>query len=407
MSAGLQVLVDGEWRTVDAASLTGEPATVIQTGDTAPVSHAQARLITSSEVFDTDTYIPSRLQVHNLFNTGRPLVDSVAQVKGRGNLTWEQIKKPYKVKFTSAASPFGFPASVNWALMADFLDYTGMNSTVLYEIARRATGRWTPRSTYVELLMNDGYRGLYRLSETCDVQVGRVNIRKMKDGDVSGLALTGPYLLEASNGGDFLTARGSPILYDTPKVASVPAQVAYIKGALDAYETRLVAGDESFLPYTDVDSLADWIIAQEISANEDGDWWRSCKFYKEQDTADGPGKFVFWPVWDFDLAFGGATQGFRCVQVRHEGAWPRWSALAYANSVTVRAAVRARWDASWKDAATNIGAFIDDTYTEMGPALARDRALWKPGDAAYPASTRSTQLKTWLAARIAWLDANL
>lgn len=358
----------------------------------------------------------------DIFDPAGPLVYShTPRFRGRGNSTWGAPKKPLKVRsLDRLQTPFGFPESRDWALMADYFDQSFIRSDVGFELARRATGRWAPRSRPVRLFWNNVYQGLYRYSETVDVQVGRVDIRAMKSSDITGNALTGPYLLEVNNPLDddgFYTSRGTPVLYDVPDVLGIPEQEAYIAGWVEQLETAIVAGTEAeFLALIDLPSWVDWYLLQEALRSVDSDWKKSCKWFKDQDAPVGTGKAVLWPPWDFDLTIGNTSiegQGIdpygwttRAAANATQGTYPNWLWHVWQKSPTFRAAARAAWTERFAPAMAGLGKYIDTRAAAVAPHIAADRALWRSGTP-LPAMHAHANMKTWITARAAWITANL
>lgn len=371
--------------------------------------------------FPTDkvTYQDGTLDVYDPVG---PLVYShTPRFRGRGNSTWIAPKKPLKVRsLNRQQTPLSFPASRDWALMADYFDQSYIRSMVGFEVARRATGRWAPRSRHVRLFWNDTYQGLYRYSETADVQVGRNDIRAMSNSDNADNALTGPYVLEVNNPLDdpgFTTVRNTPVLYDVPDVGGIAAQEVYIQGWVASLETALVTGTEAeILALIDLPSWVDWYLLQESIRSIDSGWKKSCKWFKDQDAPAGTGKAVLWPPWDFDLTFANqsvenspaGTDGWttRTGPNADQGTYPNWLYYAWERSPVFRAAVRDAWTARFKPVLEGIGPFIDARAAEVAAYIDEDRAKWRAG-AALPTMHTAAYMKSWLTARISWLTANL
>lgn len=371
-----------------------------------------------------ETYVDGcEITITDEDGTGEVIYSHTPRIRGRGNSTWGQPQKPFKVRsLNRQQTPFDYAASRDWALMADYIDESKMRTSVAYEVARRATGRWAPHSHHVDVTWNGNYWGLYRYSETADVQVGRVDVREMGSGDTAGNALTGPYVLEADSNYDdpgFRSDRWTAIMYDVPEVVGVPQQEAYIQGWINDFEDALVEGTEAeILARIDLDSWADWYLLQESMKNFDSRWERSCKFIKDQDAPNGTGKIILWPAWDFDLSLGLGWQmtqsptGWwtRSIQYTEESVaghnWINWLWFIWERSPVFRNRVRQRWDTAFRPVLESIGDYIDDLDAEIAPARTRDRARWHSGSA-LPAMHSANTIKSWIAARVAWMDAEL
>ena len=354
---------------------------------------------------------------------GDVLYSHIPRLRGRGNSTWGQPQKPFKVRsLNRQQTPFDYAASRDWALMADYIDESKMRTSIAYEVYRRATGRWAPHSHHVDVTWNGDYQGLYRYSETCDVQAGRVDVREMKNSDIAGNELTGPYVLEVDSNYDdpgFRSGRWTAVMYDVPEVVGVPEQEAYIRSWIDDFETALVNGDEAaVLARIDITACADWDLPQESMKNLDSRWERSCKFIKDQDAPNGSGKLLLWPPWDFDLSLGLGWQSTqsatgwwtRSIQYTEESVaghnWMNWLWYVWECSPTFRNRVRQRWETAFRPVLQTIGEYIDELDAEITPARTRDRTKWRSG-APLPSLHSAAGIKSWLSSRTSWIDANL
>lgn len=353
---------------------------------------------------------------------GGILYSHTPRLRGRGNSTWGQPQKPFKVRSLDRNQmPFDYAASRDWALMADYIDESKMRTSIAYEVYRRATGRWAPYSHHVDVTWNGDYWGLYRYSETCDVQAGRVAVREMKNGNIAGNELTGPYVLEVDSNYDdpgFRTEQWTAVMYDVPEVVGVTQQENYIRDWINDFETALVNGNEAgILARIDIDAWADWYLLQESMKNFDSRWERSCKFIKDQDAPNGTGKIILWPPWDFDLSLGlgwqmtqNATGWWtRSIQRTEESVaghnWINWLWYVWHYSPVFRNRVRQRWDVAFRPVLQNIGEFIDELDEEITPARQRDRVRWH-GGSSLPTLHSAATIKDWLATRVTWLDTN-
>lgn len=356
-------------------------------------------------------------------SSGATIYSDPAQFRGRGNSTWLAPKKPYKFRPSSAEeTPLGMGASRDWALMADFFDQSFLRTTIGFEIGRRATGRWAPHSEHVRLVWNGDYKGLYRVSETADLEPGRIDYREMEDTDTGGNALTGPYYLEVNNPLDdagFTTAMGTPVLYDVPGVAGVAEQEAYIQGWVNALEDALVNGtEEDILPLVDIPSWVDAYLLAEVLRVQDAGWHKSCKFIKDQDAPNGTGKAILWAPWDYDLSLGTDLNDggpyeqsptgwwIRTGPDAVGGAYPNWWYWIWQKSQVFRDACWEAWNDQFLPVLAEIDSFIDEEYAKISALITEDRGLWQ-GGTALPAEHTPAFIKDFLATRTAWISANL
>lgn len=268
---------------------------------------------------------------------------SLDYIKGRGNSTWLQAKKPYNIKLDEKADLFGMGKHKSWCLLSNPGDTSLIRNQVSYTLARNL-GITTTTDTYnVNLYLNGEYAGLYMVTEKVDLGENRVDIYDLegetedvneKDLDEYELGgkqnsrefgsikyakipynpsdISGGYLLETekiyryvNEVSGFITDIGQPIVVKTPEYAS-KSQVEYISNYYQDFEDALYSRTgynskgKHYSDYIDVDSLARMYIMLEFTANFDG---CSSSFYLYKDV---DGKLVCGPAWDFDLGLGQA-----------------------------------------------------------------------------------------------------
>lgn len=397
-------------------TLDGAPASANVITATAPlVAH-----VTGTVPVDKTTYQDGTLEI--VADGGRVLYAHTPRFKGRGNTTWGAPKKPFKVRtLDRLQTPFGYAASRDWALMADWFDESYLRSTIGFELYRRATGRWAPHSRHVWLDWPGAVTagGLYRFSETVDVQAGRVDIRKMEPTDISGGALTGPYFVETDDYFDspgFRSAAGTPVAWDTPE-APAPEQAAYMAAWVDATETALLTGTPAEIAARiDLPSFVDWYLLMEFVKNWEGRWYKSIKWMKDQYA--GTGRAVMQTPWDMDLTlgrtWGGGTDDPPTGWAVRNGAYaggaasgrPNWFYLLWERWPDFRTACRQRWDTAYAPALAGMWPWINDVADSISGYVAPDRARWYNGTA-LPTGHTPAWLTQWMQNRVAWMNANL
>ena len=105
-----------------------------------------------------------------------------AKVKTRGSSTRTAGIKygpmPYKINFEEEQNLLGMGKSKKWLLLPNFIDPSGIRQYLLFNASAAIMGDqyWTPQAKYVELYINQEYRGLYLLAESIEAEDNRVNI---------------------------------------------------------------------------------------------------------------------------------------------------------------------------------------------------------------------------------------
>lgn len=119
-----------------------------------------------------------------MFIQGNELYDcqynGFGEIKGRGNTTWAQPKKPYKIKLGSKADLFGFGSNKHWVLLANYLDQSLLRNKIAYDISKEF-GLEHMESTWVDVILNNEYIGNYQLCEHIRIDTNRIDISNFED----------------------------------------------------------------------------------------------------------------------------------------------------------------------------------------------------------------------------------
>ena len=253
-------------------------------------------------------------------------------IRGRGNSTWDNPKKPYKIQLSEKADLFGMGGSKDWALMANYYDNTVMHNRITYWLGDKLGMPYPVESVPVDFVMTgaDGakYLGVYDLSETVKIEDSRVAIdklgKKAEDTSVAGetdYQKTGGYLFsifsplqkDDPESNTFTTKNGVEFHFDNPEFLDEDGltdwqkeQRQYLKDNVQYIEDLIVGSDEidqathdKIAEVLDLRSVADYWLMQELTRNGDAYGTGSTYFFKPRG-----GKMHFGPLWDFDLAWG-------------------------------------------------------------------------------------------------------
>ena len=313
--------------------------------------------ITSKEVYlDADM----RMQGSEKYNTG--LYNGKTKIRGRGNATWSNPKKPYKLKLDKSSDILGMGKSKHWVLLANYVDASLLRNKVSYDFSG-AMGMPYMQSVHADVILNGSYIGNYQLCEQVKLEEDRVNIEgfedKVKDaakaiskkegidkdtledsmienlewvtsdqvefeGKVYKVSdycepidITGGYLLELDYYDDevsqIITNAGKRVKFKNPEYAVTNDELYnYVKKYLNTFEAAVYAKDfhteyeGKNVHYTDLfdlNSLIQFWLVQEIFFNWDG-MNNSNYMYKEVD-----GLMYMGPIWDMDNTAGNGGTG--------------------------------------------------------------------------------------------------
>ena len=267
-------------------------------------------------VISINTYDGSDIQNRNVYKDMTLTVSGAAndkynislegEIKGRGNSTWDFCdKKSYRIKLSEKSDLLGCGSSDrDWILLANAREKSLLRNWAVFSLAKRMGMPYVTESTFVTLILNSEYMGVYQLCEKVEAGKHRVPIdEEWRDGDCG-------FLLEldrrAKNGAtpptEYFSLEGveNPISIKSDVVSK--EQNAYIKSLVDDFTRLCESGDLAALgEIADIDSIVDMYILEDFAHDRDVGY-ASFFFYRERG-----GKITFGAPWDFDLALGNDT----------------------------------------------------------------------------------------------------
>lgn len=234
----------------------------------------------------------AKMEISNATDESWNFDDIEIEIRGRGNTTWGQPKKPYAIKLGKKQEVCGMPKHKRWVLIANYLDNSFMKNEVAFFLSEQLGMDYTVRGEFVNLVLNDKYIGLYWLGEQIKVDENRVDIDEEND-----------YLIEMD------------VYYDeTWKFKSEIKNLPYmikndddmsqekldsLMEDINAFERALYGEEEINLEdYIDVDSFAKFYIVNEIMGNGELNHPKSSYFTFDSELII----LSAGPVWDFDWA---------------------------------------------------------------------------------------------------------
>lgn len=402
------------------------------------------------EIPNDDTYRDCRLQVFDRDGTGysnisaAPALNSMTGVKLRGSSSAGFAKKSYSIELrkesldSRSLALLGMPAGSDWALVscADF-DPSFMRNAWIYE-AHRRTGRWSPRTRFVELFFNQNgndldytdYRGIYLLCETVRDEASRVDITPLETADIAQPAISGGYIIKVDryDADEFnwhtnrslppSTTSGNAVVIHRPKTAALASQQSsYVVNYFQTFEDTLfteAANNFSTRNYRNYIDSATWaehglfdIFAKNVDALR-----LSSYFIKDRGRRIEGG-----PLWDFDRS-ANSTDG-------RDDAYNTWigtgDATDYFNfawwqplfqDVEFRQLFVDRWQSLRAGvlSSSQLSSIIDGfqaefKITDADNPTTRDYAKWYGSTTAKSFTGEVSTLKTWLTNRAAWIDS--
>lgn len=217
------------------------------------------------------------------------------EIKGRGNTTWNQEKKPYQIKFAKNVDLLGLGKAKKWVLLANALDKSFLRNDAALLLAEMLEMPYNNRGDFVELYINDDYRGLYYLVQKIEIAKGSVDLR-----GGNGILFELDSLHRNEDEPCYETYLGECLILKDLVVDKEENKEEIADGFLtdlnDA-EKAIKEGDyERGVELLDVISFAKYYLVSEFTVNPDA-YSTSFYLYRNDD-----GKIAAGPVWDLDLS---------------------------------------------------------------------------------------------------------
>lgn len=423
------------------------------------------RFNTKTRIIQDEPKIPVQMeifdngpgQLNQLSST--PSISTVAGVEYRGSTSQADfyflpgfVKKPYGIELwtdttgvkAKKLSLVQMPEESDWVLNASYNDRSFMRDFIAQNVAGRL-GLLHSKAKFVELIINDEYRGVYILMEKVKQGKNRVPISDLYPTENAGDDVTGGYLLKIDK------TSGSPstswksnytsgisatqkceFQIEYPQYGIITQQqLIYIRDYINNWEKKLMTEDmndpkASFRDYMDVSSFVNYFILNEVTRNVDG-YRLSTYLYKDKESLGG--KIKMGPAWDFNIAFGNAdylngwkTDGFVYKAMENDGGKnDYWQVPFWWNKLIQDASFRKALATRWKTVRSSflntntLFATIDSAQVALKDPLTRNfqkyplmgKKIWPNFYVGATLSDEVNWLKNWIQGRLVWLDAQM
>ena len=374
-------------REVFAAGFTGLPLIRIHTEDEEDIAYPDYYLAGTMTILDGET-----------------VQEVPISVKGRGNATFNYLKKPFTVKLEEKTSLLGMGKAKKWALLAGWCDKTLLRAALGFKVSELAGLAYTPDYRYVDLVVNGEYRGNYMLAETPKEEAKRLDISE------------GGYLVEETqydgdNDPSFRTDKQDlRIRFRSPDGEAVTGQIMEaVSTEINGMEQALLAlGEDDGLPeQIDADSWVNWVLVQNILANKDTNRY----YYK---TGAGS-KICMGPAWDFEWSVGIGWYTGERPNPNHELTLNTEYVRRLMKNGQFLQKVKERWSEISPGLEEILVSFMDNTAREISLSRELNFCRWtimnqKIEAGGIPMGSYEAELecdKTFLREHIRWLDGQI
>lgn len=262
------------------------------------------------------------------------------EIKGRGNTSWEQDKKPFIMTLEDAVSLFDMTTSKEYSLITAS-DISFLRNKISDSMAN-ALGMLTMKRQHINLYINGEYQGIYELCEK--ISADTLNITDIETSTMDSFKhaskvtqiTSGEHLQDWNNTvtgkwwtwthddlvettGGYIVEVDQPLRYNTEAsgftlnsgayiVSKEPTyltekQYNYISNYMQKCEDAMYQAFESetlahLSAYIDVPSFIAKYLIEEVSKNID------CSSTSQYFYINSEGLLTAGPVWDYDWAYG-------------------------------------------------------------------------------------------------------
>lgn len=317
-------------------------------------------------------------------------------IKLRGNTSAYSNKKPYKLKLQKKADLLAdlLPNRTSkhkdkeWILLKDA---TSLNTFVGMAVADLAGTQWTPEFAFVNVVINDSYRGVYLLIEAITQNETRINVSE------------NGYIIERDAYWWNEDIRFITTLYNQKYTFKYPDdedltadQLLYIENYMNTLEQHVK--DDSYEECLDVESFARWLLIHDILGTWDSAG--SNIYMSKYDSSDS--KIYMSTTWDYDCIF----------QMKNSWARQHDENRIYASSmmISTNTAFKDSYKSQWATLSSSLWNDLSGKLDELNTAHGEDINLSRKCDAIRWGGNSKTVsedievAQNWFTSRIDWLN---
>lgn len=324
--------------------------------------------------------------------------DDYTLIKGRGNFNWDySVKKSYELVFPKEVSLLSMKKSKQWAVLGNSGDSTGIINKMTFDTSAKMGMEYSIESDWVDVYVDDEYRGCYLLCHEPDIGKDDFDIRNLEkenrefydaekkydDGESRGYIfdinpedISGGYLIEVDNYSErrscgFYLPNKVFFNIKSPNNAS-REQVKYIQSFVKGIDSEIAMSSSTEM--IDFYSFACRYLIDESLFNMDA-YTGSYYFYKKADRDI----LYAGPCWDYDGLNYDDTEGSifnNDTILDYDRKMLEWDKILIANNNEYRDCIR-------KTLIKNAGIWddlllteIDEYYERVRDSMCMDYYRW-------------------------------
>ena len=215
-------------------------------------------------------------------------------IKGRGNATWELIKRPYQISFDEKTSILDLEESKKYILLANYVDPSLLRNDFTFKVASKMDLKYSNIGKYIDLYVDKKYIGNYYLVPQVNINSSSVDI---KDNNAILMELDNMYYESETY---FITDyyKDHLTIKDQKNKDNNEGYEAF-QNKYNLMEKNIAKKNYKWLKDNiDIESFIKYYIIVDFAKNYDS---YQSSFYMYMDGIDD--KIHVGPIWDFDNGY--------------------------------------------------------------------------------------------------------
>lgn len=363
-----------------------------------------------TELYDKELYLDAMISID-----GNGVVDDLeptaVSIKGRGNSTWNYIKKPYRLKFDKKIAICGLAKAKSYALIANYIDCTLMRNAVALKMGQLLNMPFTNHCQPIRVYFNGIFKGAYFITEKIGITGASVDID-----EESGI------LFEMDTNFDE-AYKFTSMYYGLPMMVKDPdlSEIAALKGVtpesllstwgddFEAFESKVFQG-EDLSTSLDMESLVNYMLVYNVCGNREPAWPKSVYLYK----ASLDDVYHFGPIWDFDWGFtydDGVEGKSPSLPLMDLSSWEKRGASFFIQLFSrpeFRTLYREKLDSFKQTLLPTLLEYMDEYADEIEPSAIENGVVWAPEagrtEGSFNFRENVKALKQWIIDRVEYIS---
>ena len=216
-----------------------------------------------------------------------------AKIKRRGGYSYRYPKFSYELDFENNISLLNLPKDDDWILNANYIDKTFLRHVISYELfSEMNQNNVSPSTRYLELYLNNDYKGLYVLMQKLDKSTLMINSK-----DTSSFIFKEPHIFR-KNYDAIKNSKSHNFNQQTYPEFEASSKSFVLQQLRGLFLQKEPLSQSEFKLFFDLDNVLDWHLLLLITNNQDG-ILKNFYLYKIDERTP-----IRFSPWDYDHSFG-------------------------------------------------------------------------------------------------------